>query len=77
MNLLKYLLKIPGLQKALAYFQSYFIVLVNKMLVFWGHNKKKGGFIFEIQRKHNHKEDDSPPANNKVTEILADGLLQC
>lgn len=45
------------------------------MLVFEGHNRKKG-FIFEMQRIHNIKEDDSPPVNNKLTQILADGCLQ-
>lgn len=56
-----------------------FIVFVNKKLMFWGHNRKKKRkkfLCFEIQRKHDLKEDDSPPANNKLTRILADGLLQ-
>lgn len=33
-------------------------------------------FILEIHRIHNLKEDDSPPANNKLTRMLADGSLE-
>lgn len=71
--------KTPGLQKKALFYHKYFHNLCKQCACVQGGIIEKAGLIFKIQQTFNLKEDDSPPANNKVTRILgqmADGSLK-
>lgn len=66
---LRYLEKILGINKALFFSIGIPVIFAKYILMFRGHEGKKK-ILFVKCRIHNLKENDSPPLNNKPTEML-------
>lgn len=66
---LRYLEKFLGINKALFFSIGIPVIFAKYILMFRGHEGKKK-ILFVKCQIHNPKENDSPPLNNKPTEML-------
>lgn len=66
---LRYLEKILGINKALFFSIGIPVIFAKYILMFRGHEGEKK-ILFVKCQIHNLKENDSPPLNNKPTEML-------